>query len=393
MKYSERRNRIEAIANHHIECGHFSGIEWLVLRRGEVWAKGQAGLADALNGTAMPDVPIYRVYSMTKPVVSAVAMMLMEEGKLRLFDPVAKFLPQFGAMETLDETGGAGPAHHPILIEHLLTHRAGFSYGFLSDCPVGRRYRETTINDASVPLSQMVEIIAELPLAFEPGSQWRYSVATDVLARVIEVALDQPLPEVLEERVFQPLQMAETGFIIAEAERGRLMAPFGQSDLNYLMDFDDAPQSLIPAELSGQYPTDDPGFWRGGYGLFSTIGDYAKLANFLKTGLTADGDPLISRKTVQFMWTNRVPPDQLPLRIGPLVLPGYGYGLAGRTMMDLGGALGLTSVGEFGWAGAASTYFWIDPQEDLIGLSMAQYLGAKIPLGDDIRNAVYQALE
>jgi CubicO group peptidase (beta-lactamase class C family) len=341
----------------------------------------------------MPSSPIYRVYSMTKPVISAVALMLMEEGKLRLFDPVAKFLPQFGAMEITDNQGNARPAKGPILIEHLLTHRAGFSYGFLGGCPVGRLYRESRINDASLSLAAMVEIIAAMPLAFEPGSQWRYSVATDVLARVIEIALDQPLPEILKERIFDPLDMGETGFSVPESQQHRIMAVFGESDLDYVMDFDDKPQTLIATDLTGQYPSDDPAFWRGGYGLFSTIDDYAKLTNFLAGGETTQGDPLLSRKAMQLMWTNRIPDNQLPLCIGPLVLPGYGYGLAGRVMIDLGGSPGLTSMGEFGWAGAASTYFWIDPEEDLIGITMAQYLGAKIPLGDDMRNAVYQALE
>ncbi|MCP4070638.1 MAG: beta-lactamase family protein [Hyphomicrobiales bacterium] len=393
MNYEQRYKRIDAIARNHVESGHFSGIEWLVVHKGNVWSKGRAGMADALNNIEMPSSPIYRVYSMTKPVISAIALMLMEEGKLRLFDPVAKFLPQLAAMEIIDDQGSARPVKTPILIEHLLTHRAGFSYGFLADCPVGRIYRKSRINDASLSLAGMVEIIAAMPLAFEPGSQWRYSVATDILARVIEIALDQPLPAILKERIFDPLDMGETGFSVPESEQHRIMAVFGKSDLDYLMDFDDKPQTLIAADLTGQYPSNDPAFWRGGYGLFSTIDDYAKLTGFLASGETAQGDPLLSRKTMQLMWTNRIRDNQLPLCVGPVVLPGYGYGLAGRVMIDPGGSLGLTSMGEFGWAGAASTYFWIDREEDLIGITMAQYLGGKIPLGDDIRTAVYQALE
>ena len=171
------------------------------------------------------------------------------------------------------------------------------------------------------------------------------------------------------------------------------MAAFGKSDFDSMLDFDEKPQTLIAADLNNHYPSDNPAFWRGGIGLFSTIDDYAKLTSFLVHGKTAQGDPLLSRKSMQLMWTNRIPANQRPLRIGPIVLHGYGYSLAGRVMIEPGSALGLTSLGEFGWVGAASTYFWIDREEDLIGITMAQYLGSKIPLGDDIRTAVYQALE
>ena len=393
MEISPRRQRIASVAQSHIDSGCFSGIEWLVMRGGETWSRGKLGWADAMNGVEMPDKPIYRVFSMTKPVVSAVALMLMEQGKLRLYTPVAAYLPAFGKMSIIDEDGGQRAAKTQITVEHLLTHRAGLSYGFLADCPAGQLYRQSKMKDASFSLAEMVSEIADTPLAFEPGSQWRYSVATDVLARVIEVILARPLPEILQEFVFAPLGMAETGYSVPEPERHRLMAMFGKNEIDTMLEFDDLPQSLIPADMSELYPADKPDFYRGGYGLFSTIDDYSLLTSFLASGLSRRGERLLSRKTVELMWTNRVPDSQMPLRIGPIVLPGYGHGLAGRVMVDPGQAFGLTSVGECGWAGAASTYFWIDRQEDLIGIVMAQYLGAKIPLQDDMRNAVYQALD
>ncbi len=296
-------------------------------------------------------------------------------------------------MSVRDEDGTTRPAKVPITIEHLLTHRAGLSYSFLAECPVGHKYRDTNINDASVTLEQMASTIATMPLAFEPGSEWRYSVATDILARVLEVVLEQPLTEILAENLITPLAMNDTGFNVPAEQRHRIMAPFGKSDLNDLMDFDDQPQSLIPAELSAQHPDDSETFCRGGYGLYSTIDDYAKFASFLTSGFSANGERLLSRKMIELMGANRIPESQRPLRVGPIIFPGYGFGLTGRVMTNQGEALGLTSIGEHGWAGAASTYFWIDPEEDLIGITMAQYLGSKIPLGDDIRNAVYPALD
>jgi CubicO group peptidase (beta-lactamase class C family) len=393
MANSSRFDRIEAVAKAHIDAGFFSGIEWLVLRGGKTWAKGKLGMGDAPNGIPMPDSPIYRIYSMTKPMISALALMLVEQGKLRLFDPIAAYLPEFSEMSVLGENGKTGPTKGPIIVEHLLTHRAGFSYGFLSDCPVGNLYRKNHIIDAEPSLAEMVKNIAELPLAYEPGTEWRYSVATDVLARLVEVVAGKPLPEVLSEFLFDPIGMGDTGFMVEESQRHRIMAMFGNGDLDYIMDFDDKPQSLIPTDVSVQYPAGDPKFYRGGHGLFSTLDDYARLVPFLATGLAPNGERLLSRKMVELMLTNRIPPEQLPLRIGPINVAGYGFGLAGRVLIEPGAALGLTSIGESGWAGAASTYFWIDKSEDLTGIVMSQYLGSKLPLGDDIRSAVYQALD
>lgn len=393
MQISPRKQRITCVAQSHIEAGHFSGVEWLVTRGGKEWSRGSLGMADAPNGVAMPDKPLYRVFSMTKPVISSIALMLMEQGKLRLYTPISAYLPEFAEMNVVDDNGGLQPAKTPIIIEHLLTHRAGLSYGFLPECPAAEYYRKSNMADASVPLADVVAEVADLPLAFEPGSRWRYSVATDVLARVLEVIVGQPLPEILKMFVFDPLGMTNTGFKVPEDARHRLMAMFGKSDLDDIFAFDDQPQTLVPSDMSALYPADNPHFHRGGYGLFSTIDDYRLFTTFLATGLSGAGERLLSRKTVDFMWTNRLPEHQMPMRIGPLVFAGYGHGLAGRVMMQPGQAYGLTSTGECGWAGAASTYFWIDKAEDLTGIVMAQYLGSKIPLQDDIRNAVYQALD
>jgi CubicO group peptidase (beta-lactamase class C family) len=318
---------------------------------------------------------------------------LVEQGKLRLFDPVAAYLPDFAKMTVMNADGKTSPAKSPMIIEHLLTHRAGFSYGFLTDSPVVEHYRSSNINDANVSLEEMVTTISDFPLAFEPGSQWQYGVATDVLARIIEVILDRSLPEILNEMILKPLGMTDTGFIIPKADRSRLMAMFGKSDLDEVMKFDDKPQTLVPADLSAQYPVADDNFYRGGLGLYSTIEDYSRFSDLLVSGVSNTGERLLSSKTIELMWTNRIPDSQMPLRIGPIFLAGYGFGLAGRIMLDTGKGYGLTSNGEFGWTGAASTYFWIDRREDIIGITMAQYMGSKIPLSDDIRNAVYQALD
>ncbi len=387
-----RFDRIAQTARRHVDSGALSGIEWNILRGGREWARGAYGMADGLNNIPMPEQPIYRIFSMTKPVVSAVALMLMEQGRLRLFDPLAAYLPEFTQMQVLNPDGSTTPAA-PITIEHLLTHRAGFSYGFIPDCPVAELYRKAPLRNGTIPLEEFTNTIAILPLAYQPGSKWLYSVATDILARVLEVILQKPLPAILADYVIDPLGLKDTGFMVPAENRDRIMPMFGKMNLDDAMGFDAEPQTLIPSDISYEHPADNPDFARGGMGLFSTLDDYTVIARFLSSGLAPDNTRLLSRKTVDMMWTDRLPDSQKPMMIGPFPFAGYGWGLAGRVMTDMGAAMYPSSQGECGWAGAASTFFWIDPVEDIIGIVMTQYLGSKIPIGEEFMTAAYQALD
>jgi CubicO group peptidase (beta-lactamase class C family) len=337
--------------------------------------------------------PIYRLYSMTKPVISAIAMMLVEEGRLRLYEPVAAYIPAFARPRVVHDDGTISPAARPMLVEHLFTHMAGLSYGFLRKCKVGEFYRKTDMAHSAAPLAQMIETIAAQPLAFEPGTGWRYSVGTDVLARIIEVITGKPIQQVMAERVIDPLGLHDTGYMVAQAARDRLVPAFGTQSFDEIMVFGEGQQQLTPVDVTDVYPEGDPNFGRGGYGLFSTIDDYRVIADFLGSGRTPGGDVMLGRKSVELMWTNRVPYSMMPLALDDTALPGFGYGLAGRVMIDPGKSWGLTSVGEFGWAGAATTWFFIDPREKLTGLVMSQYLGSKVPLADDMRNAIYSMVD
>ncbi len=388
-----RARRIETIAQRHCEAGNFASVEWLVMRDGREWLRGRAGMADPHNGVALPKKPIYRLYSMTKPVISAIALMLVEEGRLRLYEPVAAYIPAFARPTIINEDGNIQPAKRPMLVEHLFTHMAGLSYGFLRKCKAGEFYRRTDLAHTSGPLAQMVDVIAQQPLAFEPGTAWRYSVATDVLARIIEIVTGQPIQQVMAERVTRPLGLKDTGYMVVEGSRDRLVPAFGTQSLDEIMVFGEGPQKLTPVDVSDVYPVSDPNFGRGGYGLFSTIDEYRVIADFLATGRNPDGDALLGRKTIELMWANRVPQSMLPLKLDDLAMPGFGFSLAGRVMLDPGQSWCLTSQGECGWAGAASTWFFIDPREKLVGLVMSQYLGSKIPLADDMRNAIYSMLD
>lgn len=390
---NRREARIEALARRYVERGAYASMEWLVRRDGHEWLRGAVGMADPLNNTALPSKPIYRIYSMTKPVVSAIALMLVEEGHLRLYDPVAGFIPSFRDLEVMERDGTRRKPARIMTIEHLMTHRSGLSYGFLPDCHVSPLYRKTDLRETAGPLSEMIDTIATLPLAFDPGTKWQYSVATDVLGRVIEIVTGKPLNQVVSERVLAPVGTADTGFCVAAESRSRVMPVFGNENIDGLFVVPKGEQKLLPADVSGFYPSDNPEFSRGGYGLFSTLDDYALIADFLATGQDRDGEALLSPHMMRMMWRNRIPHEQMPLMLGPVRLAGYGFSLAGRVMADHGAAESLTGAGEYGWSGAAGTFFWIDPAEGMSGIIMTQYLGSKHPHADDLRAACYQALE
>ena len=388
-----RLQMLERVATQHCAIGNFASVEWLVVRDGRQWLRGRAGMADPHKSVALPDKPIYRLYSMTKPVISAIAMMLVEEGILHLYDPVSNWLPAFASPQIIGAGGRLTSAKKTMLVEHLFTHCSGLSYGFLRDCKAAVRYRMTRLRNTAGPLAGMIDEIAKLPLAFEPGSQWRYSVATDVLARIVEVALGKSIQAIVAERITSPLGLEDTGFMVPEASRNRLMPVFGNDNLDDLMVYPQGRQQLTPADVAATYPADDPDFGRGGYGMFSTLDDYRVIAEFLATGRSPSGEALLGRKTVDLIWTNRIAAELLPLKMDEFVIPGYGFSLAGRVMLDPGKAWGMTSPGECGWSGAASTWFMVDPREKLVAVVMSQYLGSKVSLADDMRNAIYAMLD
>ncbi|MFM8355017.1 MAG: serine hydrolase domain-containing protein [Gammaproteobacteria bacterium] len=388
-----RHDRIAQVAARYTGGRKFSGIEWHVEHGGQVLASGRSGHADALAGTPLPDGAIYRIYSMTKPIVSVLALMLMEAGKLRLFDPVSVYNPAFANMMVLEANGTLRPAVRPILVEDLITHRAGFTYEFITGCHIAPLYQQHGISsDGQCSLDTMMERLAALPLAFQPGTRFRYSVAVDVLAHVCERATGERLDVLLKQYLFDPLGMCDTAFHVPTEQRARLLPMFGVSDISEFAPLVPTPQELKYANVDEMYPADRPDFRRGGHGLFSTLSDYAQFARMLITGKTTHGETLLGRKTLEMMRANRIPADQLPLTIGMNALPGYGWGLGVRVMMDVGQAMALTGAGELGWAGAASTYFFVDPHEDFFGVFMTQYLGAMLPLAEEMRTAAYQML-
>ena len=377
----------------------FAGIAWRVAQHGRTVEQGSAGHADHARERALTPEAIHRLYSMTKPVVSVAALQLVESGALALDAPVGRWLPGFRTARVLGADGRIEAATRAVTVEDLLTHRAGLSYDFLPDCPVGALCREGRFaEDGSRSLEALAAALAELPLASQPGAAFRYSYATDVLAHLIERVLDRPLREVLAERLFAPLGMAETDFGVAAAARSRLVDMHGMRALGEvaaaLPPGEEPEQRLVPMDVSASYPADAAGtFARGGIGLFSTLDDYLRFVALLIDGRAPSGETLLSAPMLDLLWRNRLTGEQLPVRIGDKTMPGYGWGLVGRVMIDTGAAMHLTVAGEGGWAGAASTWFWADRANGIGGVVLAQFLGSAVPLGPLMQTAAYAGFE
>ncbi|MFN0029055.1 MAG: serine hydrolase domain-containing protein [Acidimicrobiales bacterium] len=397
---SDRLARIDPVMEAFAESGGFAGLSVVLARRGQTVFSGQYGFRDREAGLPMTGDTIFRIYSMTKPVVSTALMMLFEEGRFRLTDPVAKYLPAFGAVKVLQEDGSLVEPLRPMQVRDLLTHTSGLTYDFLQDFAVADRYREARLmNDPTRTLGQVITDLAALPLAFQPGSRWHYSVGIDVAAHLIEVIADEPLGAFLQRRMFGPLGMVDTAFGVPADQLGRLSAMYGLPDLfarnqtfGALFEAWSGGYNQR-ADVSDTYPTDAPDtFVRGGIGLYATIGDYLRFGQMLAAGGQLDGTRLLGRKTLAFMHSNHLPADLLPYTVGGVPNPGWGFGLGSRVMMDPAATGAPGSVGEFGWAGAAKTYYWVDPVEDLVGVLMTQYMVAFDQPEMDLRALTYQAI-
>ncbi len=394
---SERSTVLDTHARRLIDAQQFGGVSWCIEQHGRVVAEGSVGHRDRQGLQAMTADTLFRLYSMTKPVVSVYCLQLIEAGLLQLDDPVSRFIPEFADQLVLGGDGSLQPLQRALTIEDLLTHRSGLSYDFLPGCKVAERYREAGFAaDGSRSLQDLCVALAGLPLAHQPGTHWYYSYSTDVLAGVLERVANKPLGACLQEALFEPLEMQETGFRVSEENRSRLAQMFGQRELG------EPPSpgasgtlpsnTLRPMDVERSYPSDSDEFARGGIGLYSSVQDYRRFMGLLMHGKAASGRTMLSRPMLELARQNRLRDTQMPITIGDKAYPGYGWGLTGRVMADTSAALRLSCRGEGGWAGAASTYFWVDPANRFSGIVMAQYLGSEVSLGPDMQALAYAAL-
>lgn len=391
--HTTRLNALTEYAQTQLACKNFSGIAWSLEHRGEAVSEAYLGFADHALSKPVASETLYRLYSMTKPVISVRCLQLLEQGQLRLDDPISRWIPAFAEQRVLNSSGSLESLSRPITVEDLLTHRAGLSYDFLTDCPVADLYREAELAaDGTRSLKALVEHLAHLPLAFQPGLRWYYSYATDVLAHLIECVTQYSVAENLQNAIFNPLDMHDTGYFVDDADQHRVADMFGQRELGDAGAEECLDNELRPMDVERSYPMAEKlGFARGGIGLFSTLSDYQRFMPVLMHGNAPDGFPLLSKPTLDMLWQNRLSDTQMPIKIGDRAYNGYGWGLTGRVMADSSSASLVCVPGEGGWAGAASTYFWVDRANEVTGIVMAQYLGSAIPLGPDMQNLAYSA--
>ncbi|MDB3917248.1 beta-lactamase family protein [bacterium] len=401
---SKRLDRIRPIMQAYVDQKKIAGLSTMIARKGKVVHFEQVGQLDKESNKPMTEDAVFRIYSMTKPIICVALMTLYEQGRFQLNDTVAKFIPAFDDLKVLecDEKGEAKEVDlaRPPTVRSLLTHTSGLSYDFLEDYPVAELYRQAGIlNNAERTLEELVHELSRLPLAFQPDSNWHYSLGIDVAARLIEIISGQALEQFLKENIFDPLGMVDTGFSVAPEEQHRIATMYGLPDLfspNMTM------SKLFEAwskgfneriDVSATYPTSkSAAFARGGHGLFSTSWDYLRFAQMLLNQGELAGVRILGRKTVNLLHKNYLPDDLLPYVIADPPAFGYGFGLGSRVLLNVAESEKPGSVGEFGWAGAAKTYYWVDPQEEIIGILMSQSMMQFEKPEVDFQVLTYQAL-
>lgn len=392
-----RLSHIRSVMNRHVAEKRIPGAIGLIARRGKIAYQETFGMADVEAGKPMRLDTIHRIYSMSKPVTSVAVMMLYEEGKFQLNDPVAKYLPEFARMQVAVEekdpqTGKpslkTAPAKRPITVRDLLRHTAGLTYGFFSDTMVDQEYRKARIL-SDLNLAEFVTNLSKIPLVYEPGARWHYSVSVDVLGRLVEVLSGKSFDQFLQERVFTPLEMRDTGFYVPADKKDRLAKLYSPTKDGKIQP---AVICATRQECVEKFPNAVPSYLEpptllsGGGGLVSTTYDYLRFCQMLLNKGQYDGKRLLSRKTVQLMSSDN-------LGAIPGMGPGAGFGLGFAVSKAPGEAGMMGSPGEYNWGGAAGTRFWIDPQEELIGIFMIQILPhTGLEYGSEFRVLTYQAI-
>ena len=380
------------IAQKFIQKGLIAGLEWDIRSKNKELSSGVEGFRDIESKHPLESNQVYRIYSMTKPIVSVALIRLIERNEIHLHSLAQEFIPSLRHLKVILPDGGLERLKRPINIADLLTHTAGFSYNFNIGCQVAQFYQDLNIlNEPEKSLEEMVDQISTLPRAFQPVTAWRYSVATDILGRILEVLRGQRLRDVLKDLILDPLGMDETDYKIDKNQASRLMPMHGTNNVNELISF--KPKSLKVVDIEKTHPSQGADIMeRGGSGLFSTTKDYQLFCEFLLNGKDKSGSVIISEMMHEFMLKNRIPKSLLPLKLGPRLLDGYGWNLIGRLMIDSSQAMSLTNNGEFGWAGAAKTFFWVDKAKNLSGVIMTQYAGSDINISDEFRAASYSLI-
>ncbi len=393
----------EFVKTNYLDTGRYPGFSCLVARNGEVAHLSHQGYE--------PDA-MFRIYSMSKPITSIALLQLIEQGKAKLGDPVSAFIPSFANLRVWEDgsptTFTTTFPEREMCVQDLLTHTSGLTYGFMGNHPVDALYRKRGVERAAPgnSLTDMLDKLAEIPLLFSPGTQWSYSVATDVCGALVEIISGQRLDAYFDEHILGPLGMSDTGFFVDDANGDRLttnyalasVSPFGvpEGAANDPLVNDDT--VMIDDGSENSPYRSEPSFFSGGGGLVSTMADYYRFCQMLLGKGELDGIRIIGRKTLEYATTNHLPEGRDLASMGQAVFSettytGVGFGLGFSVMLDPAQAQVISSPGEFAWGGAASTLFWVDPAEELIVIGLTQLMpSSAYPIRQELKSLVYGAL-
>lgn len=359
---SERLQRLSTGMQSLVDQGKLAGVVTVVSRHGKVVHFNAAGKRDIAANAPMKKDDIFRIYSMTKPITGVAMMMLFEEGKWQLNDPVSKHIPEFANLKVYSGADESGKPvlkdqNHQVTMRELMSHSGGFTYGLFSDTPVDKMQREADVLNIDNSLDEFIKRVAKLPLNSQPGTEWHYSISVDIQGYIVQKLSGMPFEEFLDKRIFKPLGMADTGFYVPKDKAGRLA--------EYYTYDKDGKLQILRGGFNHDYLA-VPKFASGGGGLVATAMDYLRFCQMLLNGGQLDGVRLLSPKTVELMRTNVLRPNM------PTMAPGAQFGLDFAVYEDVIAAGGYYGKGTFWWGGAAGTWFWIDPVNDLIVIGMIQ---------------------
>lgn len=372
--------RLTAAFQEQIDRQRIPGVVAMVVRGGKLAYFEALGRRDPTQPDPMQRDSIFRIYSMTKPVVSVATMMLFDEGRLFLHDPVAKYLPEFKSVQVgtvrADGQMDLAPPARAMTVQDLLRHTSGLTYEILAEAPIRKLYARAKIYRRDWTNDEFSHALAQLPLMYQPGTVWEYSRATDLLARVVEVVSGEPLRDFFARRIFGPLRMVDTGFHVPALSHPRLAEPFAQD-----------PDTGVDVRVLDV--RDPVAMDMGGGGLVSTATDYARFTQMLLNKGVLDGQRLLSRKTVELMTSDHL--GTIP-SVNDLLPPGHGFGLGFAVRLQAGVAPVAGSAGSYFWGGMAGTTFWVDPAEDMHAVLMVQAPGQRDEVRALFRNLVYGAI-